>query len=67
MMAFVWCPKCKKHLIPEGVVCCSSCSTWLVPDPQRDRDDFSKGDVLLAISVVAAALLALFLTVVFTL
>lgn len=57
-MAFVWCPQCKKHLVPKGIQACSSCSSfdaWQVP---RDhRQDMDKGDRLLLISVVIAAAL----------
>jgi hypothetical protein len=61
MMAFEWCQHCKKHLVPKGVMACRTCSSdllaWKAPD---DREDITKGDWLLILSVIAAALISVF-------
>jgi len=64
MMAFVWCGKCKKHLVPKGVTACRACSSpWMPPD-DSDYRHMEKGDWLLIGSVVVAALVAIVITAV---
>lgn len=65
-MAFVWCPSCKKHLVPQGIHACRTCADslkWSDDRYDEPRIDLSHGDMLLVLSVVAAALMAMVLAV----